>query len=291
MAARFLWPALADIPHELGYLECGDVATRYLVAGPAGAPHAIFLHGFGSQIETFVHNIGPHAQRRRVVVFDLLGHGWTDAPDHPYEIADYLEHLAAVRATLGIANFDLVGVALGAWVAARCAAQEPQAVRRLTLCAPGGMTSNPQAMEAARRISLAAARDPTTQTVRDRLAAVVANPGAAAADLVETRLDMALRPGSEQAMHNILCLHQIECRERNLLTLDELRRIACPTLVVSGAADRTSPPESGRAFSDAIGDARHVVLEGGAHWVHYEQADAFNAVNLDFLEGETPCRA
>jgi 2-hydroxy-6-oxonona-2,4-dienedioate hydrolase len=266
VAARFLWPALAAVPHELGYLPCGGITTRCLLAGPADAPCTIFLHGFGSQIETFGRNIGPHAERRRVVVFDLLGHGFTDAPDRPYEIADYLEHLAAVRSALGIVEFDLVGVALGAWAAARCAAQEPKAVRRLTLCAPGGMTSNPEAMERVRRISLAAAHEPTAQTARERLSAVLADPGSAGDDLVETRLDMARRAGAEQAMCNILCLHEAECRARNLLTPDELRRIACPTLVVSGGDDRTSPPQAGRAFSDAIGGARHVVLEAGAHW-------------------------
>lgn len=284
MAEHFLWPALAATPHELGYLSCDGINTRYLVAGPADAPVALFLHGFGSQLETFGRNVATHARVRRCVLIDLLGHGWTDAPDRPYEIAAYLDQLAALRSALGIVEFDLIGVALGAWVAARLAAGEQGAVRRLTLAAPGGMTSNPKAMEEMRRVSLAAARDPSVESVQARLNAVLANPTSAGEDLVEARLRMALRPGGEEAMRNILCLHELDCRERNLLTATELGRISCPTLVVSGGADRASPPGAGRAFADAIAGARHVVLEGGGHWVHYECADEFNAVNIDFLE-------
>jgi 2-hydroxy-6-oxonona-2,4-dienedioate hydrolase len=287
VSARNLWPTLASVGHELGYVDCDGVRTRYLLAGPREAPPLVFLHGFGSQIETFLRNIGPHAERRRVLALDMLGHGFTDAPDRPYEIDDYLAHLATARRALGVGRCDLVGVALGAWVAARCAARRPDEVSRLTLVAPGGMTSNLAAMEAVRRISLAAAQAPSTDTVRDRLTAVLADPNEAVGDLVETRLEMALQPDAEQAMRNILCLHEPEGRARNLLEADELARIACPTLVVSGGADKISPPVAGQAFAEAIPGARQIVLEGGGHWVHFEQADAFNVAHLRFLAEES----
>lgn len=282
--ARSLWPALARAPHTLGFVHAGTIRTRWLAAGSPDAPAVVFLHGFGSHIETFAHNLEAHAESRRFVAIDMLGHGYTDAPDRPYEISDYIVHVSDLFDALGLGRVDLFGAALGAWVAARFAVQHPEQVRKLTLSAPAGLTADPKAMEFVRRISMEAVEKPTLETVRARLEAVMSTPRSVTDDLLETRLELYERPGSKEAMRNVLCLQEMDCRQRNLLSAEELERIQAPTLVVSGELDTTTTPEIGARFAGAIPDARQTVFEGGGHWVHYEQPEDFNAAHLGFLD-------
>jgi proline iminopeptidase len=64
---------------------------------------------------------------------------------------------------------------------------------------------------------------------------------------------------------------------------DALRTFGRPVLVMSGAHDRTTPPESAQELVDAIPGAEHVVIDGAAHMIPYEQPEAFLASLRSFL--------
>src|SRR4029453_8384152 len=52
--------------------------------------------------------------------------------------------------------------------------------------------------------------------------------------------------------------------------------IRAPTLVVSGAADPSTPPEHGALLADRTPGARHVVLPHTAHLLNVERAGEVN---------------
>jgi proline iminopeptidase len=56
-----------------------------------------------------------------------------------------------------------------------------------------------------------------------------------------------------------------------------------PVLVLSGAHDRTTPAESAQELVDGIPAAEHVVIDGAAHMIPYEQPEAFQAALRSFL--------
>jgi pimeloyl-ACP methyl ester carboxylesterase len=62
-----------------------------------------------------------------------------------------------------------------------------------------------------------------------------------------------------------------------------LRSFERPVLVLSGAADRTTPAASAQELADAIATAEHVVIDGAAHMIPYEQPEAFLATLREFL--------
>ena len=64
---------------------------------------------------------------------------------------------------------------------------------------------------------------------------------------------------------------------------DALRGFSRPVLVLSGAFDRTTPAESAQELADAIPTAEHVVIDGAAHMIPYEQPEAFLAALGAFL--------
>jgi pimeloyl-ACP methyl ester carboxylesterase len=58
---------------------------------------------------------------------------------------------------------------------------------------------------------------------------------------------------------------------------DVLRSFPRPVLVLSGALDRTTPAADAQELADAIPTAEHVVIDGAAHMIPYEQPEAFLA--------------
>ena len=167
--SRYLWPQLADVPHELGFVDAQGVQTRFLSAGVRENPALLLLHGFGSHLETFFRNVAAFSRAHRVIAIDMLGHGYTDAPARPYEVGDYVAHARATLAILGVERLGLVGVALGSWVAARYAIDHPEEVESLTLCSPTGLTADQEAMERVRKLSLDAVENPDTTKAQRRL--------------------------------------------------------------------------------------------------------------------------
>ena len=65
---------------------------------------------------------------------------------------------------------------------------------------------------------------------------------------------------------------------------EDLRRVTRPTLILSGANDRTTPAASAHELVALLPDCEEVVVPNCAHMVPYEQPDAFTAALTSFLE-------
>jgi 2-hydroxy-6-oxonona-2,4-dienedioate hydrolase len=278
-----LWPELADLEFTLGYVNAAGVRTRCLAAG-AGEP-LILLHGAGGHLETYVRNIKPLAAHYRVFAFDMLGHGYTDKPDYDYELPHYVRHTLDVMDALGVKNAHVSGESLGGWVAAKLAAAHPERVNRLMLNTAGGLTADPTVMDRLRTLSLKAVAEANRDNVRTRLEWLMHDKKMVSDDLVETRYRIYTQPGFLKAMEHIMGLQIMEIRRRSMLTDDELRSIAAPTLVIWTSHDPTGAVEVGERFARTIASARLVVMQECGHWPQFENAPLFNRLTLDFLAG------
>src|ERR1019366_7818195 len=84
-----LWTDLAQGDFSLGYIDVKGIRTRCLAAGHGDGPPLILLHGSGGHLEAYQRNILEHAKHMRVWAIDMLGHGFTDKPDHDYDFDHY----------------------------------------------------------------------------------------------------------------------------------------------------------------------------------------------------------
>jgi pimeloyl-ACP methyl ester carboxylesterase len=79
---------------------------------------------------------------------------------------------------------------------------------------------------------------------------------------------------------------------RSVDIVDQLRRIACPTLVCVGALDPVTPPSAAREIVDAMphGTAHLAVLDGAGHFPWLDAADVYWAMLEEFVAtiGATP---
>jgi len=280
-----LWPEMATAEFALKTVDAGGVRTRYLEAGRRDAPALVFIHGTGGHLETFNRNVAAHAEHFRVLALDMVGHGFSSKPDHPYEIRHYVKHLDDFLTAVGVDRAHVHGESLGGWIAAQYAIDHPARVNRLVLNTAGGLNTDEQVMQRVYSVTMNAVRNASLETVRKRLEWLVHDPLDIPDDLVELRLAIYSQPGFERAMENILCLQFMDVRMRNVLTDESLARIQSKTLVIWTDHDPTAPVATGERFVKAIPDAQLVVLEGCAHWPQWEETERFNKLHVDFLLG------
>jgi 2-hydroxy-6-oxonona-2,4-dienedioate hydrolase len=278
-----MWLELAGSAFRIDYVRAGTVRTRYLEAGAGNPETLVFLHGSGGYLEAYLRNIEAHAHRYRVIALDMLGHGFTDKPDHPYEPRHYVEHLAAFLDALGIGRVHLSGESLGGWVAARFASTHPGRVHKIILNTAAGVHFDPKVSARIHELSLAAARQPSRETVRKRLEWLMLDPQRVTDEMVELRYRVYTQPGFAREMENIMCLHTAPYRLPNLLTPAELASIRAPALVLWTTHDPGSTVEIGRQLAGGLPDARFVVMENCGHWPQFEDPERFNRLQIDFL--------
>lgn len=95
---------------------------------------AILVHGITSNLSFWLLTVLPMlTERYRVTVYDLRGHGFSDAPPTGYTSGDMAEDLRGLMDYLGIARAHIVGHSFGGVVAMHLAARYPERARSVTL--------------------------------------------------------------------------------------------------------------------------------------------------------------
>lgn len=280
-----VWSDLQGVAFSQGYLDVSGVRTRYLHAGDTAKPALVLLHGSGGHAEAYVRNLEAHAEHFSTWSIDMLGHGYTDKPGHPLEIPHYVDHLAGFLDTIGVRRAHISGESLGGWVAARIASDHPERVERLVLNTAGGSQADPEVMKRIISLSMAAAENPTWETVQARIKWLMADKSKDYDDIVASRQRVYRQPGFVDAMRDIMALQDPEIRARNLLGPAKYGAITAPTLVLWTSDDPTADVEEGRRIASMIPDARFEVMSGCGHWPQYEDPKTFDRLHLDFLLG------
>ena len=277
-----IWTELTSAtPFSLGFVDAGGVRTRTLRAGD-GEP-VVFLHGTSGHLEAFSRNLGAHAGQYACHAIDMLGHGYTGTPNFPYEIPRYVDHLLAYLDAVGVERAHIIGESLGGWVGARAAIDHPDRVLSLQLLCAGGTVANPAVMERIRTSTRAAVASDDIDLTRKRLQLLMADPADATEELVAVRHAIYHRPEFVANIDNLLCLQDMQTRQRNLLRPDDLARIGVPTLVVWGRENPFGEVPEATAMHEAIPGSSLELFDHCGHWPQHEQADQYNPLSLQFL--------
>src|SRR6185503_1613555 len=172
---------------------------------------------------------------------------------------------------LGLKDVVLVGVSLGAWIAAELAVKNAQRLSALVLVsAVGAKFGERESSDILDVFTQPRARLEELYFHDERHARKDASA------LSDEELETIAR-NNESAAHFTWMpyMHNPKLRSR-------LHRIRIPSLVVWGAGDRIAPPDYGQKFAAAIPGARFEKLEAAGHFPHIEQPDALAARVLEF---------
>jgi 2-hydroxy-6-oxonona-2,4-dienedioate hydrolase len=278
-----MWLSLVGSEYKMAFVQAGPVRTRYLEAGQRGKPVLIFLHGSGGYLEAYLRNIAAHAEHFNVFAIDMVGHGYSDKPDYPYQPRHYVQHVCDFMDAMRLDRAHISGESLGGWVAARMASTRPERIGKIVLNTAAGSHFDPERSARFHMLSINAAREPNRDNIRKRLEWLMLDPSIVTDEMVEMRYGVYTQPGFAKAMENIVCLHTPEFRMPNLLTKEELATVAAPALVLWTSHDPGSTIEVGQRLAAALPNSRFVVMDQCGHWPQFEDADNFNRTQIEFL--------
>lgn len=278
-----IWTDLVATEFSQGFLDAGGYRTRYLHAGSESNPTLLFLHGVSGHAEAYVRNLADHARHFSVWAIDLIGHGYSDKPDHPLEIQHYVDHVLSFLDAISADQASVSGESLGGWTAARLAIDHPGRVDHVVLNTMGGTMANPAVMKQLYTLSMEAAKDPTWERVKARLEWLMADPSQVTDDLIRTRQAIFEQHDWLAACEANMALQNPRIRRRNMLTDDDLRSISVPALVLWTTKDPSGPVAEARRIADLIPGSALAIMDGCGHWPQYEDADTFNRIHLHFL--------
>jgi 2-hydroxy-6-oxonona-2,4-dienedioate hydrolase len=276
-----VWSDLSGIDLHQRMVLAGGVRTRVLEAGEG--PALVLVHGTGGHLEAYARNVRELSQHFRLVLYDMLGHGYTDKPDRPYTIDVLSAHLLEVMDALGIERAHLSGESLGGWVAAWTAAHAPERVERLVLNTPGNIANKPEVMATVKNSSLQAVREASFESVRRRVEWLFYDKSLVTDELVRLRLAIYTQPGFERAMENIVAVQDWQYRAPFVWSPEWCGRIEAPTLLLWTDHDPTGGLDEADLLEQWIPNARLEVIEGAGHWPQWEKPAEFHLAHERFL--------
>lgn len=147
-AADLLDPQGRALAAAVQWWELPGWPGSWPVAVLGQGPPLLLLHGFDSSHLEFRRLAPLLVDRHQLFIPDLHGFGFCPRPtDGTYTPATLLDHLEAVLAELlrrsDSTAIGLIGASMGGSVAVELARRQPQAIERLLLLAPAGLTGRP----------------------------------------------------------------------------------------------------------------------------------------------------
>lgn len=259
-----------------GFIDLDDGQLAYEEAGN-GHP-LVLLHGFTLDRQIWDEQFVPLARTRRVIRYDLRGHGASALPgEEPYS---HVEDLVSLLAQLGISRTDLLGLSLGGGVAVDFALTRPEAVRGLVLADStlGGVPWSPGLLDEFRAINRMA-REQGVAAARERW---LRHPFFAPA--LERPDRAALLAEIEARYSGWHWLQRDPARALAPPAVERLAEIRAPTLVIVGERDVPDIRRTADLLAAGIPNATQLVMPNAGHLPNVEAPAEFNRAVAGFLD-------
>ena len=279
-APRSLQPASGT--HASSFITTQDGTRLFVQDWGRGRP-VVFLSAW-----TFHSNVwGGHiaalsAQGFRCIALDRRGHGRSDAPNCGYGLDGLANDVATVIEQLDLKDIILVAHSMGSVEAVRyCSGRGSNRVARLVLAAPVTpfimkTSDNPEGVPR----HLIEAQDEAI--ARDFPRWVTENE----APFFTPDTPQEMRTWIKNMMLNISLPVALACRKTISASdlREDVRKIACPTLIVHGDKDSSAPlPLTGARTARMIANCKLIVYPGAPHGLVLTHQQRFLADMLAFI--------
>ncbi len=254
----------------------GSDGLNWVRTGTEHAETVVLLHAVGYDLTYWDEQIKALRLHYNVVAFDLPGHGRSPGRPEDWTFEEAVLVIASLIERVSDAPVHLVGISFGGMLAQATVLARPDLVRTLTLigtastfteAARSGMRERANlvrtaGMAAVLESSLDRWFSPRFRTDRP--------------DIIDrvTKTILADDPAIHAAIWEMIAGFDVH---------DRLGEIRCPTLILVGELDPSTPPSAATALMSAIADATMVVLPGASHIATVEAPEMVNAELQAFL--------
>jgi 3-oxoadipate enol-lactonase len=250
--------------------------VNFIRTGPRDGTPVVLIHAAGLDLTYWDAQIGALSEEHDVVAFDLPGHGLTPGTADDWTVGRLTDIVAQVTTAIGAERYHLAGISLGGLIAQACALARPAQVASLTLINTAAAFTD--GARAAMRARGATVRAQGMSSVMEPMigpwftaATVSRRPDLL--DRVRKTL-LADDPQVHGAMWDFIAGFDV---------LRELPSLNCPTLVMVGDQDETTPVATAAGLRDAVKGARLRVVANAAHVAPIDQPEVVNRHLLSFL--------
>ncbi len=239
----------------------------------------VFLHAFPLNRSMWAPQVDMLSQRFRAIAIDLRGHGQSDAPLWNFSLDNYADDVCALLDHLGVPQAVLIGLSMGGYVSFAFAKKYANRLKALVLADTRAQPDTPDG-----RIG------------RFNLAQKAFRGGAST--VAEVMLPKLLGPSSMQNNPDLVAYvrETISCAPVSGIVTDlmamadrpdsvsHLRTITCPTLILIGEEDSTTPLSDAQLMAAEIAGAGLAVIPAAGHLSNLEQPEVFNDLVSRFAE-------
>lgn len=243
------------------------VTLAYRVHNPRGAGVPVMLtHGFGATAGMWDRNVDALSVDRPVIVWDLRGHGSSDAPEDMDRYSEQISvaDMAAILDAAGADRAVLGGMSLGGYLSLAFHLVHPQRVAALALVDTGPGYRNDEA------------RNKWNAWVERRARELEQGDGRPDSSAEVAQAVHEHPEGLPRAARGIMA-------QKDARVITSLDGIKVPALVVVGAQD-TNFLASAEYMHRKISNSRKVVIDNAGHAANMDQPETFNAAMRELLE-------
>jgi pimeloyl-ACP methyl ester carboxylesterase len=238
----------------------------------------VLMHGLGASKITWLPVLAPLAERHRVIVPDLPGHGESDKPRHEYTPRFYARVLRHLMDAVGVERATLMGNSLGGRIALELALRSPARVAALALLNPSIPGLRWRHLMGFTRVfptEIGAIPFPLRERWMEiMIRRMFARPdrlphegySAAASEFLRIYRSPVARMAFFSTLRHIVT-------EKPDSFFASLRRIKQPALIIFGDRDRLIPPRLGVRLAQGLPDSELVVLPDVGHVPQFEATE------------------
>ena len=298
-------PQIEDFAPPEEFVMVGSIKTHFIRKGDKGPP-VVLVHGFGASTITWQKTLNALAPQYQVYALDMKGFGLTAKPkDGNYHATAYTDHLLGFLDAMKLQKVVMVGHSLGGAIASRLALLHPERVGALVLVDPAPVTLPKNNEAILRRAGVDVAKPGTAaekaakvnpilasrllpallrttitrQTVETGLKVAYHDPKFVTPEMVEIYYRPITIEGAAEAMASMM-----NPPSKADTPLPPITDLKTPALIVWGEHDQVVPVLLFENYVQSIPGAQKAVFANSGHVPHEEEADAFNARLLDFLD-------
>jgi len=257
-------------------INTNGIDINYELTGKEGAPVVMLSHSLACSLVMWQPQMAVLESAFQVLRFDTRGHGESDAPEGAYSLELLTADAVGLLDALNIEMVHFVGLSMGGMIGQCLALNYTDRLKSLALCdTAAGMPEETQPIwqqriDAAGQTGVAGQVDETLERWF-RPEYLQLNP----AEVEMIRRQILATPVAGY----VGCCEAI----RRLKYLDRLSEIKLPTLIMVGEEDPGTPVAASEAMHARISGSKLVVLSCARHLSNIEQAEAFNAALMAFL--------
>ena len=267
------------MPH-FAPLKTRDGRFCYEAAGDPSSPTLVFLHGIGGAARAWRGQLETFSDRYRAMAWDMPGYGGS-APLPSVSIAALADALQDFLQQVGVTKPILVGHSIGGMIVQQLLVKSPHIAGAVVLAQTSPAFGKPDGDWQKSFIDARLGPLDRGETLATLAPTLVK-------ELVGDDPDVS---GMEIARDCMACVPDTTYRATMLALMgfdlrNALKKIAVPTLVLSGSKDNNAPAPMMAKMASYIPSATFVELDGVGHLANLERPGAFNAALDSFLKAK-----